>query len=159
MAATSMPFPRSAPLGRPLGPHQQTCQVIFVGEGPAASASSSRPRPVSPSRRPTRTGPRVFRYDPALENNGWHNSTRFPVDADNPLNGNMYRPLYFDNGQAIHGAANVPAEPASKGCVRLRLEDQDALLAWLGLDGLDGPTYDSGRIGLSVSVQGEYVPG
>jgi lipoprotein-anchoring transpeptidase ErfK/SrfK len=101
-------------------------------------------------------GSRVFRYDPATENNGWHNSTVYPVSVDNPLNGNMYRPLYFDNGQAIHGANNVPTYPASKGCVRLRVESQDALVNWLGLGGVTSPIWDTGPINMSVSVQGQY---
>ena len=54
---------------------------------------------------------RVFRYDPAAANGGWHNSFDYPVTVDNPLNGNMYKPLYFDRGQAIHGANNVPTSP------------------------------------------------
>ena len=60
-------------------------------------------------------GARVFRFDPARENGGWHDSTHYPVPADNPLNGNMYKPLYFDGGQAIHGANNVPTDPRARG--------------------------------------------
>jgi hypothetical protein len=71
----------------------------------------------------------------------------------------MYRPIYFHRGQAIHGANNVPPEPASKGCVRLRPENQDTLISWLGLDGVDGPTYNDDRINLSVSVHGDYQAG
>lgn len=32
--------------------------------------------------------------------------------------GRLYKPTYFNYGIAIHGAGNVPAAPASKGCVR-----------------------------------------
>jgi hypothetical protein len=71
----------------------------------------------------------------------------------------MYRPLYFHRGQAIHGANNVPPEPASKGCARLRPENQDALLSWLALDDISEPTYNRDRINVSVSVHGDYVPG
>ena len=116
-------------------------------------------------RPPTRRSSSAFRYDPALENNGWHNSTKFPVAEDNPLNGNMYRPIYFHRGQAIHGANNVPPEPASKGCVRVRPENQDALIAWLGLGDDDrhwGPTYNRrlGNATVAVAVHGdEYQPG
>ena len=97
---------------------------------------------------------RIFRFDPALDNNGWHDSTDFPVDIDNPLNGNMYKPLYFDGGLAIHGANNVPTSPQSKGCARLKPADQDRLLAWLGLDTLTGSTYSKDRIGVTVTVRG-----
>ena len=99
---------------------------------------------------------RAFRYNPVLHNNGWHNSTDFPVPADNPLNGNMYRPLYFDNGQAIHGANNVPRSPASHGCARLRVHHQDELLDWLGLGGLGSPINDTSRIAVTVNVQGTW---
>jgi hypothetical protein len=92
-----------------------------------------------------------------LENGGWHDSTDFPVAADNPLNGNMYRPLYFALGQAIHGANNVPTSPQSKGCARLRVSHQDALVTWMGLDGASGPLWSPNQIKVTVNVQGEYV--
>lgn len=132
----------------------RTCQVMFVGEGPTTLKFVF----------PTSTGSqgfetrdqdqsRVFRYDPALDNGGWHNSTDFPVAVDNPLNGNMYRPLYFDGGQAIHGANNVPTTPQSKGCARLSPSNQDKLVSWLGLQNAGGP---QGRVGVTVNVQGAY---
>jgi hypothetical protein len=138
----------------------KTCQVMFAGEGGNGvkfvfKVSTGEPGWETSNQEVVR----AFRYDPALENNGWHNSTKFPVAEDNPLNGNMYRPIYFHRGQAIHGANNVPPEPASKGCVRLRPENQDALIAWLGLGEVDGPTYNRDRINLAVSVHGEYQPG
>ena len=68
----------------------------------------------------------------------------------------MYMPLYFDNGQAIHGANNVPTDPRSKGCARLRVENQDALIDWLGLRDAGGPIWNADRINLAVSVQGRY---
>jgi len=33
--------------------------------------------------------------------------------------GQLYNPLYFNGGIAIHGASSVPAQPASHGCVRI----------------------------------------
>ena len=33
--------------------------------------------------------------------------------------GGMYNPVYFNYGIAIHGAPNVPNEPASHGCIRI----------------------------------------
>ncbi|MFT7395011.1 MAG: hypothetical protein ACI83Y_002694, partial [Candidatus Azotimanducaceae bacterium] len=100
---------------------------------------------------------RAFRFDPASDNGGWHDSTDFPVAADNPLNGNMYRPLYFDLGQAIHGANNVPTSPQSKGCARLRIENQDQLVGWLGLASAMTPIWSERSISVAVNVQGEYV--
>jgi N-acetylmuramoyl-L-alanine amidase len=39
--------------------------------------------------------------------------------------GSLYKPLYFDEGWAVHGAASVPGYPASHGCVRTSEYDQD----------------------------------
>jgi N-acetylmuramoyl-L-alanine amidase len=33
--------------------------------------------------------------------------------------GRLFRPKYFNAGIALHGAASVPAYPASHGCVRV----------------------------------------
>ena len=136
----------------------ETCQVMFVGAGPQQiqfvfPTSTGEPgyetRPQDQSE--------VYRYDPAFANGGWHDSTDFPVPEDNPLNGNMYKPLYFDGGQAIHGANNVPTSPKSKGCARLRLEHQDLLLDWLGAGDIVRPVGGS-TVKLTVNIQGAYVP-
>ncbi len=137
----------------------QTCQMMFVGQGSDQLTyvfATSTGEPGHETRPQDRT--RAFRFDPALDNNGWHDSTDFPVAIDNPLNGNMYKPVYFDGGQAIHGANNVPTNPQSKGCARLRVEHQDLLVGWLGLTDAPGPTNDSARIDLTVTVQGAYLP-
>lgn len=132
----------------------RTCQVMFVGEG-ATTLNFVYPTSTGSEGFETRDQDqsRVFRYDPALDNDGWHDSTDYPVPADNPLNGNMYRPLYFDNGQAIHGANNVPTTPQSKGCVRLSPRHQDTLINWLGLQNATSPM---GGIPVTVNVQGAY---
>jgi hypothetical protein len=135
----------------------RTCQMMFIGTGPETVYIF-----------PTSTGSegfetrdqdraRVFRFNPATENGGWHNSSEFPVGVDNPLNGNLYKPLYFDLGQAIHGANNVPPYPQSKGCARLTVADQTTLLAWLGLDGLTEETWVKSEINLTVNVQGQFI--
>jgi len=135
----------------------RTCQVMITGEGfdrivnvwPTSTGEKGYE-----TRLQERT--RAFRFNPARDNNGWHESSIYPVDDDNPLNGNMYKPLYFDRGQAIHGANNVPTSPQSKGCARLRPSHQDALIAWLGLD---GPTGSRDRINATVTVRGAYELG
>ena len=33
--------------------------------------------------------------------------------------GGMWDPVYFNYGIAMHGALNVPLEPASHGCIRI----------------------------------------
>jgi hypothetical protein len=133
-----------------------TCQVLLTGEGsdrivhvfPTSTGEEEFETRLQ-ERRP------AFRFDPALGNNGWHNSSVYPVLEDNPLNGNMYKPLYFDRGQAIHGAGNVPPSPKSKGCARLRPSHQDALVAWLGLADVPGPVGRD-RINATVTVRGDY---
>jgi hypothetical protein len=158
MAATSLPLPfTSALLEERWILIDRTCQIMFVGAGTSGLTfvfPTSTGEPGFETRDQDRS--RVFRFNPALDNGGWHNSTTYPVAEDNPLNGNMYKPLYFDRGQAIHGANNVPASPQSKGCARLRVEHQDMLLAWLGL-GDSGPTTDRGRINVAVNVQGTWI--
>ena len=157
-AATTLPIPyTSAILSERWILIDRTCQIMFVGRGDDAldfvfatstgqAAFPTRDQDLSPA----------FRYNPASNNNGWHNSTDYPASNDNPLNGNMYRPLYFDGGQAIHGANNVPRSPASHGCARLRVNNQDTLLDWLGLRDLTSGTNDAERINVTVNVQGVW---
>ena len=158
MAATSVPIPPSAPTGSSRWALiDQTCQVMFVGNGGDRVAfvfKTSTGEAGFETR--NQNGSRVFRYNPAAANGGWHNSIDYPVAADNPLNGNMYKPLYFDDGQAIHGANNVPTSPQSKGCARLRVGDHQTLVDWLGLGGVSSPIWDPGDINFTVSVQGHY---
>ena len=157
MQAETLPIPfTSAILSEKWILIDQTCQIMFVGEGTERLAfvfPTSTGVPEYRTRPQDRTP--AYRYNPASHNDGWHNSLTFPAADDNPLNGNMYRPLYFDRGQAIHGAMNVPTSPQSKGCARLRVEHQDMLIAWLGL-GTDRPIEGRSRIGVTVNVQGEY---
>jgi hypothetical protein len=161
MSASAIAIPANAAVGSSRWiVINKTCQIMFAGEGSARIVFVFKTSTGEPGWETTNLeATRAFRYDPALENDGWHNSTKFPVEEDNPLNGNMYRPLYFHRGQAIHGANNVPPEPASKGCARLRPENMDALLSWLGLDDVDQPTYNRDRINVMVSVHGDFQPG
>jgi hypothetical protein len=159
LAATSLPVPfTSAVLSDRWILIDRTCQMMFVGERADRLVyvfPTSTGQPGYETRDQERQP--VVRYNAALANGGWHNSTIYPVAEDNPLNGNMYKPLYFDRGQAIHGATNVPTSPASKGCARLRVAHQDLLLGWLGLAG-SGSTTNAARIGVTVNVQGVWVP-
>ena len=41
--------------------------------------------------------------------------------------GTLYRPKYFNGGIAIHGAGEIPAQPASHGCVRVTNAAMDVL--------------------------------
>ncbi|NND76427.1 MAG: LysM peptidoglycan-binding domain-containing protein [Ilumatobacter sp.] len=137
----------------------KTCQVIFTGEGNNGIDNvfpTSTGEPGFETR--DSQGVAAFRFDPALDTGGWHDSSRFPVEADNPLNGNMYKPIYFNNGQAIHGANYVPPDPRSKGCARMFPWHQDLLISWLGLSDVTAPTWNESRIGATVTVQGDYRP-
>lgn len=55
----------------------------------------------------------VFTYDRQVEG-----------QRVSPLGG-MWNPVYFNYGIAVHGALNVPLEPASHGCVRLPMHISD----------------------------------
>ena len=159
MQTNVLPTPPTAPVhaGRWIL-LDQTCQMMFVGDGPNNVVfvfPTSTGLPQYPTR--DQDASRVFRYDPATANNGWHDSTHYPAASDNPLNGNMYKPLYFDNGQAIHGANTVPTSPASHGCARLRVHNQDMLIDWLGLADQRSQIWnDRGRLALTVTIQGRY---
>ena len=58
-----------------------------------------------------------------------------------PLGG-MWNPVYFNYGIAVHGAEEVPLEPASHGCVRIPMHISeyfqdtisigDRILVWNG---------------------------
>lgn len=135
-----------------------TCQVLFIGEGeelvnvyPTSTGS-----PGFETRRAQAV--EAFRFDPALANDGWHDSSRFPTEVDDPRNGNMYKPIYFSNGQAIHGANYVPPDPQSKGCARTFPHHQDELIAWLGLEDITEATWQRELIGVTVTVQGDFRP-
>lgn len=95
---------------------------------------------------------RAFRYEPACDNAGWRNSTTFPVEPDDPRGGNMYRPVYFDRGQAIHGSDKVPPEPSSHGCVLVTPDVQDRLVRWIGLDDVRDAVWSADVIDLRVTV-------
>jgi hypothetical protein len=156
-AATELSAPAGAPTDAPTWILiDKTCQVIFTGE-------LDRVVEVFP----TSTGENgyethnvrafAFRFDPALDNGGWHDSSSFPSEVDNPVNGNMYKPIYFNNGQALHGAGYIPADPQSKGCARTYPVHQDMIIDWLGLAELTEATWERDEIGATVVVQGRYV--
>jgi hypothetical protein len=160
MATPALPIPfTSAILAERWVLIDRTCQIMFVGEG-TQRLTFVFPTSTGMSGFETRDQlrSRAFKFNPALGNGGWHDSLTYPAAEDNPLNGNMYKPLYFDRGQAIHGANNVPTTPQSKGCARLRVEHMDMLIAWLGLADAGGPVHNRDRINVAVNVQGGWIP-
>ena len=161
MATETLPIPfTSSILSERWALIDLTCQIMFVGVG-TERVDFVFPTSTGEAGFETRSQNRsnVFKFNPASDNGGWHDSTTYPSAEDNPLNGNMYKPLYFDGGLAIHGANNVPRSPASKGCARLRVENMDTLLAWLGLSDRSSTTYDEALINLTINVQGRYTGG
>jgi hypothetical protein len=136
----------------------KTCQVMFTGEG--EELVNIYPTSTGEPGSETRGGQSLpaFRYDPALDTGGWHDSTNFPVAIDNPQNGNMYKPIYFNSGQAIHGANYVPPNPQSKGCARTFPLHQDELISWIGIDDVTEPMWSESKIGVTVTVQGAFRP-
>ncbi len=62
--------------------------------------------------------------------------------------GGMWNPNYFNYGIAIHGALNVPLQPASHGCIRVPLNISEDLQGLLNIgdqvyvwDGVQEPEY------------------
>jgi hypothetical protein len=160
LALASLPVPPGAPTDAARWALLDiTCQVMIVGEG-ASSVHFVLPTSTGDTGFETRVvaEARAFRFDPAIDNGGWHDSSEFPAAYDNPLNGNMYKPIYFHDGQAIHGANNVPPRPASKGCARLSVANHDALIAWLGLADATAPVWRTSEINLTVTTQGAFLP-
>lgn len=157
-AATELGIPIGAPTdARKWILVDQTCQVIFIGEGDDRVVDVFPTSTGSEGHETFNVTARAFRFDPALDNEGWHDSASFPVDVDNPLNGNMYKPIYFNDGQAIHGAEFIPPYPRSKGCARTFPKHQDMIIEWLGLQDLTEATWSVREIAVTVMVRGRYV--
>lgn len=158
MAATDL----SLPVGAPTSAAKwividKTCQVLVAGEGDRELVDIY-PTSTGTAGYPTQNlgATPAYRYDPAPDNAGWHDSTNFPSAIDDPQNGNMYKPIYFNGGQAIHGANYVPPTPRSKGCARTFPGHQDQLLRWIGLADQTEITWQPSDIGVVVKVQGDY---
>lgn len=134
----------------------RTCQILIAGEQESIVDiyPTSTGQPGYPTH-PVQSAA-AYRFDPAVDNGGWHDSSTFPSAVDDPNNGNMYKPLYFNGGQAIHGANYVPPEPRSKGCARTFPWHQDQLLSWIGIGGRTEVTWNANDIGVIVTVQGNY---
>lgn len=79
----------------------------------------------------------------------FHFTRRYEGKRLSPLGG-MMNPVYFNYGIAVHGADNVPLQPASHGCVRLNqsiakvfpslVERGDLVFVW-GQDGKEPEHY------------------
>lgn len=157
-AATAIGIPEGAPTDTDRWLLvDQTCQVIVTGEGNDRVVDVFPTSTGAEGHQTFNVRARAFRFDPALDNEGWHDSASFPVEIDNPLNGNMYKPIYFNEGQAIHGAEFIPPYPRSKGCARTFPKHQDAIIEWLGLQDMTEATWKPQDIELTVLVRGRYI--
>jgi len=79
-------------------------------------------------------------------------------DVQAPL-GTLHKPLYFYGGWAVHGAAAVPAYPASHGCVRVSDGDADWLFPIVGV-GTAVVLYDTtGKSPAAGQVPAGAAPG
>jgi hypothetical protein len=61
-------------------------------------------------------------YKTTWRRDGWHRSYL----------GQLYNPIFFNGGIALHGALSVPLAPASHGCVRLPMHVAEVLPAMVG---------------------------
>ncbi|WP_084517123.1 L,D-transpeptidase family protein [Microtetraspora niveoalba] len=61
-------------------------------------------------------------YKTTWRRSGWHRSYL----------GQLYNPIFFNGGIALHGALSVPLYPASHGCVRLPMNVAEMLPGMLG---------------------------
>lgn len=157
-AATAIEIPDGAPIDTDRWILvDQTCQVMFAGEGNDRVVDVYPTSTGSEGHETFTVKARATRFDPAIDNDGWHDSSSFPVEIDNPLNGNMYKPIYFNEGQAIHGAEFIPPYPRSKGCARTFPKHQDAIIEWLGLQDMTEATWKAEDIDLTVMVRGRYI--
>ena len=64
---------------------------------------------------------------------GWFQIySKVPGWDEGPL-GSLYNAMYFYGGYAIHGSRSVPNYPASHGCVRVTMDQADALFEAIGI--------------------------
>ncbi len=78
--------------------------------------------------------------------------------------GGMWNPAYFNYGIAIHGALNVPLEPASHGCIRVPMKVgelfhqfvaiDDQVFVW---DGVKEPEVYGGQLPIFNRIDPDYV--
>ncbi|MEO3871539.1 L,D-transpeptidase family protein [Nonomuraea sp. B12E4] len=61
-------------------------------------------------------------YRTTWRTGGWHKSYL----------GELYNPIFFNGGIALHGALSVPLHPASHGCVRMPMNVAEVLPGMLG---------------------------
>lgn len=108
-------------------------QVVLLVSGgrldTTLNASTGNGRPYTMNGVPYTAVTPAGRYEVFRRVDGWDPS---------PL-GVLWRPAYFSGGVALHGYGDVPAYPASHGCVRVSIPAMD----WL---------WSSGRVPVGTAV-------
>ncbi len=101
------------------GTNEEWCEEVTISPGEYGNREGEEPIVRGECGRSTTPGG-VFEYYRQVEG-----------IRDSAL-GSMWNPVYFNYGIAIHGALNVPLQPASHGCIRIPLsisEDLQGLLS------------------------------
>ncbi|MDQ3542999.1 MAG: L,D-transpeptidase, partial [Actinomycetota bacterium] len=78
--------------------------------------------------------------------------------------GGMWNPAYFNYGIAIHGALNVPLEPASHGCIRVPMKVGELFHQFVAIgdqvfvwDGVKEPEVYGGQLPIFNRIDPDYV--
>ena len=95
----------------------------------------------------------VYHFERKVD--GWRNAAL----------GRLYQPVYFNFGLAIHGATNVPSEPASHGCVRIPMHIAEYFpdLVAIGdavfvFDGVEEPEHYGAQLPIFDRPDPNWVP-
>lgn len=91
------------------GDNEEWCEEVTISPGEYGNEDGDEPLVRGECGR-SYTPPGAFRFDRQVEGK-----------RESALGG-MWNPMYFNYGIAIHGATNVPLEPASHGCIRVPMD-------------------------------------
>ena len=90
------------------GTGEEWCEEVTISPGERGNENGTEPLKRGECGN-SKTPGGVFEFD------------RQHVGAWESALGTMWNPMYFNYGIAVHGATNVPLEPASHGCIRIPL--------------------------------------
>jgi peptidoglycan hydrolase-like protein with peptidoglycan-binding domain len=77
-------------------------------------------------------GAKTARCRYAVTPTGDYQTGRRVTGWDNGPLGNLYKPVYFNGGIAVHGYPSVPLKPVSHGCVRVPMHTADVFQRIVG---------------------------
>lgn len=117
--ALAVPFRADSPTRVEVDLERQILFLIvehqLLGVIPVSSANGETYTSYSGNTATARTPEGAFKF--FRSESGWYRSYL----------GSLYEPYFFYGGYAIHGSGSVPAYPASHGCIRAHIWDQDWL--------------------------------